>query len=430
MRDEVFALVDVNNMYVSCERAFCPTLQNKPVVVLSNNDGAIVARSQEVKDLGVKMGVPFFQIAELVKEHGIVALSSNYTLYGDMSNRLVEILRGYSPSIEVYSIDESFVNLRGLEGLWASRTEMGQDMRKRILQWTALPVCVGVGSSKTLAKLANHVAKKVPLFKGVCDFTTMSKARMDWLFERIEVGEVWGVGRRIAAKLEVMGIHTVQDLKNSPTREIKSRFGVVMERTVNELNGLSCLALEEVAPARKEIVSSKSFGEMVTSLDELSQAVSLYLARATEKLRAQRSTCGALHVFIMTNRFRENDRQYSNGLTIPLVTPTDDSRVLGGAALHALELIYRPGYNYKKAGVMLMDLNPKGIVQGSLFANPWEGTEPNRTMEVLDSLNKRFGRDCLQLASSGTHHRWQTKADRKTPRYTTSWNEFPIAKAN
>lgn len=426
---QVFALVDVNNMYVSCERAFNPRLRDRPVVVLSNNDGCCVARSNEVKALSVKMGTPWFQLKDLVRQHGIVGLSSNYTLYGDMSNRIMTILRTYSPNVEVYSIDEAFVSLNGLASLWESPTAMGQDIRARILQWTSLPVCVGIGSSKTLAKLANHVAKKFPLFDSVCDFTTMSEARMRWLLVRIEVGEVWGVGRRIAAKLHDMGIHTVQDLKEASPRDIRTRFGVVMERTTQELRGLSCLALEEVVPPRQEIVSSKSFGAMAVSLAELEEAVSTYIARAGEKLRAQRSVCGAVHVFVQTNPFRQ-DPQYSNGLTVPLIEPTDDNRILAGAALQGLATIYRDGFQYKKAGVMLMDLGPDTARQGMLFDAPRARENSVKVMAALDALNQRFGRDVVHLGSAGLAPRWAMRADNKTPCYTTRWDELPKALAN
>lgn len=427
---QLFALVDVNNMYVSCERAFNPRLRDRPVVVLSNNDGCAVARSNEVKALGVKMGTPWFQMKDLVQQHGIIGLSSNYTLYGDMSNRIMTILRGYSPNVEVYSIDESFLSLNGMGGLWTSPTAMGQDIRARILQWTSLPVCVGVGNSKTLAKLANHVAKKFPLFDSVCDFTTMSAARMRWLFVRIDVGEVWGVGRRIAARLHDMGIHTVQDLKDASPRDIRASFGVVMERTCQELRGLSCLALEEVAPPRKEIVSSKSFGSMAVSIAELEEAVSTYIARAGEKLRGQRSVCGAVHVFVQTNPFRQQDPQYSNGLTVPLIEPTDDNRILAGAALQGLALIFREGFQYKKAGVMLMDLAPNSIAQGSLFDAPRPRENSVRVMAALDALNQRFGRDAVHLGSAGLAPRWAMRAENKTPCYTTRWDELPTARAN
>lgn len=425
----VFALVDVNNMYVSCERAFNPKLQTTPIVVLSNNDGCAVARSNEVMALGVKMGAPWFKMRDLARQHGIVGLSSNYTLFGDMSNRMVSILRDYSPRVEVYSIDESFLGLEGLDGLWESYTAMGQDIRSRISRWMALPVCVGVGSSKTLAKLANHVAKKFALFDGVCDFTTMSKEREAWLLSRIEVGEVWGVGRRINARLNDMGITTVQMLKDASPRDMRAQFGVVMERTCLELRGQSCLALEELAPARKEIVSSRSFGQMVTGFDELAEAVSLYVARASEKLRGQGSVCGAIHVFVQTNRFRERDPQYCSGMTIPFAQPTSDSCELTRAATCALHRIYRTGFLYKKAGVMLMDLAPNTVHQGTLFEPSTARGDAVKVMAAMDQLNRLYGRDTLQLASAGIAHRWATRAENRTPRYTTDWDELPQVRA-
>ena len=426
-RAQLFALVDVNNMYVSCERAFNPRLRDRPVVVLSNNDGCAVARSNEVKALGVKMGQPWFQMQDLARQHGIVGLSSNYTLYGDMSNRIMTILRTYSPHVEVYSIDESFVSLNGLAGLWASPTAMGQHMRAKILQWTTLPVCVGVGQSKTLGKLANHIAKKVPLFDSVCDLSTMSAARMHWLFTRIDVGEVWGVGRRLGDKLRALGINTVQDLKDAEPRDMRAKFGVVMERTCLELRGLSCLDLEEVAPARKEIVSSKSFGSMVHTEDELAEAVTAYVTRAAEKLCSQGSVCGAVTVFVQTNRFRQDDLQYSNALTVPIIVPTDDTRVLAGAALHGLVRIYREGFRYKKAGVMLLDLSPKGMLQGVLFDEARPREADVKIMAALDALNARFGRDTVTLASAGLAPRWAMRSENKTPCYTTRWDELPKA---
>lgn len=427
---QIFALVDVNNMYVSCERAFNPRLRDRPVVVLSNNDGCAVARSNEVKALGIPMGAPWFQMRDLARQHGIVGLSSNYTLYADMSNRIMTILRGYSPSVEVYSIDESFLSLNGLGGLWESPTAMGQDIRAKVLQWTSLPVCVGVGSSKTLAKLANHVAKKFPLFDSVADFTTMSEARTAWLLQRIDVGEVWGVGRRIGAKLRAMGIATVQDLKDVPPSAMRAHFGVVLERTCNELRGLSCLDLEEVTPPRKEIVSSRSFGSAVITLAELGESISTYAARAGEKLRGQHSLCGAVHVFVQTNRFRDQDEQYSNGITIPLVEPSADNRVLAGAALHGLAMIYREGFNYKKAGIMLMNLQPDTQRQAVLFDAGPDRARSVRAMAALDAINERYGRDTVHLGSAGVARRWAMLSENRTPRYTTSWTELPKVRAN
>lgn len=428
-RAQLFALVDVNNCYVSCERAMNPRLRDVPVVVLSNNDGCAVARSNEVKALGVKMGEPWHKLQDLARQHGIVALSSNYTLYADFSNRIMTILRTYSPHVEVYSIDEAFLSLNGMGGLWDTPTAMGQDIRAKILQWTSLPVCVGVGASKTQAKLANHIAKKFPLFDSVCDLSTMSAARMLWLFSRIDVGEVWGVGRRIGDKLRAMGINSVQDLKDASPRDMRAKFGVVMERTCAEIRGISCLALEEVTPARKEIVSSKSFGAMVGSIEELGQAVTAYVTRASEKLRSQDSLCGAVHVFIHTNPFRTADLQYSNGLTVPLIVPTDDSRVLAGAALHGLERIFLKGFRYKKAGVMLMDLSPKSMLQGVLFDEARPREPAVKVMAALDALNERFGRDSVTLASAGLAPRWAMRSGNKTPCYTTRWDELPKANA-
>lgn len=426
---QIFALVDVNNMYVSCERIFNERLRDRPVVVLSNNDGCCVARSNEAKKLNIKMGEPWFKIQDLVRQHGIIGLSSNYTLYGHMSDRIMTILRMYSPSVEVYSVDEAFVNLAGLGGMWSSPTVMGQHMRQRILQWLSLPVCVGAANSKTLAKLANYCAKRIPLFDGVCDFTTMSEARMRWLFERIEVGEVWGVGRRLAAKLQAIGIDTVQAFKDASPRDIRAQFGVVLERTCLELKGVSCLALEEIAPPRKEIVSSKSFGTMAVSVEELQEAVSTYIARAAEKLRTQGSVCGAIHVFVQTNPFKPELPQYSNGVTIPMIEATDDNRILAGAAIAGLASIYREGFQYKKAGVMLMDLMPNTVSQGTLFAGPRDRENSGRVMSALDALNERFGRDTVHLASAGINHRWAMRAENKSPCYTTRWDELPTAYA-
>lgn len=306
---------------------------------------------------------------------------------------------------------------------------MGQHIRARVLQWTSLPVCVGIGSSKTLGKLANHIAKKFPLFDSVCDLSTMSAARMRWLFVRIDVGEVWGVGRRIGAKLNEMGINTVQDLKDASPRDIRDRFGVVMERTCQELRGVSCLAMEEVAPPRKEIVSSKSFGAMVCSIDELAEAASKYVARASEKLRSQQSLCGAINVFVQTNAFRPQDPQYSNSRTVPLIEPTDDNRILAGAAIRGLEQIYREGFQYKKVGVQLMNLMPNTVVQGTLFDAPRPREQSVKVMAALDALNQRYGRDAVQIGSAGITQRWTARADNKTPCYTTRWDELPKAHA-
>jgi len=306
-RPPLFALVDVNNFYVSCERAFNPRLADVPVVVLSNNDGCAVARSNEVKALGVKMGAPWFKMKDLAREHGIVALSSNYTLYGDMSNRVVSVLREFSPDIEVYSIDESFLRVETLVHLHGDATAMGHVMRERVRRWTGLPVCAGFGATKTLAKFANHLAKKNPFFDGVCDLSSMTHSELNGWMAKIEVGEVWGVGRRIAARLETMGVRTVLDLATTDLKALRVQFGVVMERTASELRGVSCLELEDLADPKQQIMASRSFGSMVRDIAEISEAVSWHIDRAAEKLRSQGSVAGAVYVFVQTNRFRQSD---------------------------------------------------------------------------------------------------------------------------
>jgi DNA polymerase V len=424
----LYALVDCNNFYCSCERVFNPKLENRPLVVLSNNDGCAIARSNEAKALGIRMGEPWFKLKDLVKHHGIVGLSSNYTLYGDMSQRVMQVLRGFTPDVEVYSIDESFLRIERMRRLWPSHTAMGQAIRGKVRQWTGIPVCVGIGPTKTLAKLANHIAKKNRQFDGVFDLAAYPPTELNSLLSSIDVAEVWGVGRRIAEKLKSAGIQTVQDLRLIPPKVIRAHFSVVMERTVSELQGVPCLELEDIAPPKKQIVSSKSFGEMVASLEELSEALSSYVTRAAEKLREQGSVCGALQVFVMTNQFRTDDAQYSNGIVIPLPNPSNNTLDLVRAALFGLKAIYRRGYLYKKTGVMLLDLAPAGQVQASLF-DPREEQRKysDALMNTLDGLNKRFGRDTLCVAAAGTRKRWAAKAENKTPCYTTRWGELPKA---
>jgi DNA polymerase V len=427
----VFALVDCNNFYVSCERVFQPKLEGVPVCVLSNNDGCAVARSAEAKALGIKMGQPWFDLKDLVKQHGLIGLSSNYTLYGDLSARVMQVLNAYSPDVEIYSIDESFLGLERMRLLWPSFIDMGQAIRRQVRQWTGIPVCVGIAPTKTLAKLSNHIAKKTPRFNGVFDMTTFPAGELDAMLAKIEVGEVWGVGGRIGAKLANMGIETVQDLRLCSPRMIRSHFSVVMERTVSELQGISCMAMEDVVPAKKQIVSSKSFGTMVLTVDELAEALTSYVTRAAEKLRHQDSVCAALQVFVMTNRFREHDKQYSAGMTVPLANPTNDTRSLVAAALYGLGRIYKPGYWYKKCGAMLMDLSPAAQRQASLFDQGGkEARQSAEMMTVLDSINTRFGRDTMTIASAGTAKRWITRAENRTPRYTTQWAEVPKALAS
>ena len=425
----MFALVDANNFYVSCHRAFDPSLKGKPVVVLSNNDGCCVARSNEVKALGVKMGTPWFQLYDLAKQHGIIALSSNYCLYGDVSLRFMRILAQFSPVQEVYSIDECFLDFTGFN--YIDMTGYGQTIRQRVLQWLGLPVCVGIGPSKTLAKLANYVAKKRDQYQGVFDYSRLGQQEQDELLASIEVGEVWGIGLRLSERLARLGIETVKDLRDADTKIVRRQFSVVVERTVLELRGVSCLDLEEVAQAKKEIVSSRSFGKLVVKLDDLQQAVASYTARAAEKLRRQHSVAGALQVFLQTNPHKTNEPQYHPSIVIPLVEPTADTGLLVSHAMRGLKRIHKPGYRYQKAGVMLMELSDPKTSQPDLFSHvsTQDRQKSQRRMETLDHINRKMGRGTLRLAAEGFQHTWKVRTDYPSPRYTTRWAELPIAYA-
>lgn len=416
------ALIDVNNFYVSCERVFNPKLKNKPVVVLSNNDGCAVARSNEVKALGVAMGAPWFKLKDLAKQHGIIALSSNYALYADMSNRVMSILRQFSPDQEVYSIDESFLDLTHFQH--KQHTRYCQKLRKRILQWTGLPVCVGIGSTKTLAKLANHCAKKRPIFEGVCDFNTMHLNDLENLLSQIEVGEIWGVGRKLAPKLQAMGINSVLDLKRADANQLRKQFSVVMQKTIHELNGIVCIELEEIAPAKKQIVSSRSFGVPVRDYNSLAESITLYMSRAAEKLRNQDSFAGSVYVYIRTSPFKPNEPFYSNGMTIPLPTQTNDTRQLVSVALWVLKQIYKPNLNYAKAGVMLDELVPARATQTDLFSKAHLNPKTSKLMVTLDSINRKMGKESIKLASEGFTRPWKMKQQNKSPNYTTCWQSI------
>jgi len=425
----VFALVDVNNFYASCEQLWEPKLRNRPVVVLSNNDGCVVARSKEAKVIGVPMGTPWFKLRDLAQQHRIIALSSNYELYASMSNWVVDVLRDFTPELEVYSIDESFLSLEGMTGIsQGDLVAYGQQIRQRIAQWVGLPVCVGIGPTKTLAKFANHLAKKNFLFQGVCDISVLSHEEQDQWMASNPVGEVWGVGRRISKRLESMGINTVLDLRRADPEHIRRAFNVVLQKTIEELNGTSCLPLELMAPAKQQIMSSRSFGQPVCDLDELEEAVATYISRAAEKLRAQQSVAGTVTVAIMTNRFKEYAPQYHRSLVVSLPEPTADSRVLAAYAIRALKHMYRSGYEYKKAAVMLSELQPVGQRQACLWDDATDEAARERSrrlMGVLDEVNARFGRGAVQLGAMGTKLAWTMKRGRVSPRYTTRWADVP-----
>lgn len=413
------ALVDCNNFYCSCERVFRPDLDGKPIVVLSNNDGCVVSRSNEAKALGIKMGEPWFKLRGLVRQHGIVAFSSNYALYADMSNRVMSILSQFSPTQEVYSIDECFLELTG----FADIRERAYDIRKAILAWTGIPVCVGIGPSKTLAKLANHVAKKHPKSQGIFDYNVLSPAQQNNVLAHLEVGDVWGIGRKLSKGLTDLGIASALQLRNADAPSLRARYGVVIEKTIRELRGDACIEMEEVAPAKKQIVSSRSFGQCVTELHDVQDAIAHFISNACGKLRKQNSVAGMLQVFILTDQFRPEKPQYSPCISIPLVLPTSDSLELNRWAFDGLERIYRTGYEYKKAGVILADIRPGHILQEDLFA-AHEAKPRKALMEALDKINARFGRGTLKISSDGSRRSWEMRADNRSPSYTTDWEQI------
>ena len=443
----MFALVDVNNMYVSCERVFRPSLVGRPVVVLSNNDGCAIARSNEAKDLGITMAQPWFQIRHLERQAGLVALSANFELYGDMSSRMMTVVARYAPRQEVYSIDECFLDFDGVRGDLIST---GRDMRAKVLQWTGLPTSVGFGPTKTLAKLANHVAKTAdrkpgtypPQLAQVCNFGEMSRRERDRLMQVTEVGEVWGVGRKTSARLNEGGIRSVLDLVNADVTTLRKQFSVVLEKTVLELRGTSCLEVDDAPAANQQIMCSRSFGAPVTDLADLIEIVSRFASRVAEKLRHQQSVAGGVHVFMTTSPYRKSDRQHSASMTVRLIRPTADTRLLIGAAVHALQVTYRSGFNYVKAGVMVVDLQPEGQEQGELdlvSGIPEAVTsalqrDRSHLMGALDALNRRFGRGAVAVASASAAHRgtgsgYAARQERRSPRYTTRLEEIPTARA-
>ncbi|MFA6310001.1 MAG: Y-family DNA polymerase [Sterolibacterium sp.] len=416
------ALVDGNNFYVSCERVFNPKLEGKPVVVLSNNDGCAVARSAEVKALGVKMGEPWFKMRDLAKQHGILALSSNYALYADMSNRMMTVLSQFSPDQEVYSIDECFLGLDGFQHL--DLVEYGQAMRQRVRQWVGIPVCVGIAETKTLAKLANHCAKKSHAGKdGVCDLTRLTETELSQLFSKIGIREIWGVGPRLTEQLVGRGIATVADLRKSDAKTLRREFSVVLERTIAELNGIPCMDLEEVVPNKQQIMSSRSFGQYVYDLAPLQEAVASYIAIAAEKLRSQGSVAGMVQVYVRTNPHKADAPQYQRGLTVPLTEASDDTLLLTRAALWGLKKLYRPGYAYQKAGVALLNLSAAGAPQMDLFSTAKDNT---RVMAVMDRINGMWGRGTLHSAAEGVNRDWRMKREKVSPGYTTRWDQLPL----
>jgi len=416
----VFALVDCNNFYASCEKLFRPDLKDTPVVVLSNNDGCVVARSKESKALGIKMGVPIFKIQSEIKHHGIQVFSSNYTLYADMSDRVMRTLEEMAPSVEIYSIDEAFLDLTGIQSSRAL-VDFGRQVRQTIDRWIGITVCVGIAPTKTLAKLANHAAKQYLATGGVVDLT--SSVRQRKLLALTPVKEIWGVGKKLSQRLQAMGINTALELADAPAKSIRQHFSVVLERTVRELNGESCMGLEQVAPTKKQIICSRSFGARVTSCTQMRQALCEHVTRAAEKLRKERQNAKLLSIFIRTSPYQNNTQQYSNALTAELPRPSDDTRELIQLSMRLLDRIWCDGYDYAKAGVVLSDFYDIGTVQAGLFDKPSVHTNSRQLMNVVDNIN-HSGLGRVFFARQGVQKKWAMKREHLSPAYTTQWNEL------
>ena len=419
----MFALVDCNNFYVSCERVFNASLEGKPVVVLSNNDGCVIARSNEAKALGIKMGAPFFQNKDLFKKNNVQFYSSNYALYGDMSCRVMNTLQQFTPDLELYSIDEAFLSLDGFSNL----TQYGHRIRSTVKKHTGMPVSIGIAPTKTLAKVANKIAKKDLTLQGVLDLASVRD--MDRLLETVAVEDIWGIGGRYAARLQGHGITNARQLKYADDAFVQKTMTIMGLRTVHELRGEPCIELEQCPPPKKAIGCSRSFGTPVEALEELLESVSDYVSRAAEKLRAQNCAASSVQVYLTTNRFK-NEPQYANCLSCTLAAPSSYTPELIGCAQTCLKAIYRKGYHYKKTGILLTGLMPAKGLQLGLFAGHRAAVSQQKAiMQAVDGLNQRYGRKTVQFASSGIDKRWKMLQSFKSPCFTTRWGELQTVKA-
>ncbi|KUQ07674.1 Y-family DNA polymerase [Klebsiella aerogenes] len=422
----MFALADVNSFYASCEKVFRPDLRNRPVVVLSNNDGCVIARSAEAKRLGIKMGAPWFQLKTAQFPEPVITFSSNYELYASMSNRVMSHLEELAPRVEQYSIDEMFLDIRGIDRC-TDFEDFGRQLRKHVCSGTGLTIGVGMGPTKTLAKSAQWASKEWPQFGGVLALTSHNPKRTEKLLSLQPVEEIWGVGRRISKTLNSMGITTALQLAHANPVFIRKNFSIVLERTVRELNGESCISLEEAPPPKQQIVCSRSFGERVTTYEAMRQAVCQYAERAAEKLRGERQFCRHIAVFVKTSPFAVNEPYYGNVANEKLMTPTQDTRDIIAAAVKALDWIWVKGHRYAKAGCMLNDFTPSGVSLLNLFDETPPRSNSNQLMKVVDGIN-HSGLGKVWFAGRGVAPEWQMKREMLSPAYTTRWEDIPTAK--
>ena len=411
MKKKVFALIDCNAFYVSCERVFNPKLNNKPVVALSNNDGCIIARSKEAKALGIKMGVPLFKVKDIVERENVIVFSSNYTLYADMSRRVMNIISEFTPSIEVYSIDEAFIELTNMNVDYESYV---RQMRKVILQYTGIPVSIGIASTKTLTKVANHIAKDDESLEGVCSL--IQHENLDQVLEDTNVADVWGVGRQLSKKLIANGIFNAKLLKNCEDAWVRKMMSVNGLKTVSELREISCLDLEETSATRKSCCTTRSFGKPLINLEDIEQAVTTFARRATERIRGENLIASTVSVFLRTNPFDRN-RYYSNSSTTTLSYPTYDTVQIVKTALQLTKIIFRENYKYKKAGVLLSGFYEKGTETKDLFSEARYRSP--KLMSAVDQINERYGSDTIQIATECQMGKWKQKRKNCTQSYTT-----------
>ncbi|QKG80358.1 Y-family DNA polymerase [Tenuifilum thalassicum] len=415
----MYVLADCNNFYASCERVFNPSLIGKPVIVLSNNDGCVIARSNEAKALGIKMGEPAFKIKDTIERHNVAVFSSNYTLYGDMSQRVMNTLASFTPDIEIYSIDEAFLGLHGFR--YVDLIEYASQIRKTTMRNTGIPISLGIAPTKTLAKVANHIAKKQPAHNGVYMIAT-DEQRVEAL-KNYEIGEVWGIGRQYSKFLMRYGVNTAYDFTKMPAGWVRRHMSVVGLRTQKELLGIPCIDLEHTAPPKKAIATTRSFGEMQTDLGYLKEAVASFAANCAHKLRKQKSVAQIVMVFAHTNYFRDDLPQYSASKTITLPVPTSSSIELAHYAIEALKRIYKPGYSYKKAGVIVSGISTNQHIQTSLF-DTIDREKHNRLMAAMDKINDKYGRGTVKIAAQGAGRKWKLRQEKVSPKYTTSWSDI------
>lgn len=417
----MFALVDCNNFYASCERVFQPSLQTKPVVVLSNNDGCVIARSQEAKALGIRMGAPAFEMQALIRRHGVQVFSSNYSLYGDMSNRVMKTLQEYSPWVEVYSIDEAFLGLHALETYY-DLPEVALQLRSHVRRQTGIPVSIGIAPTKTLAKMANKIAKKRVEQNGV--FSMHTEALREASLRDFPIEDVWGIGRQYAQLLQKRGIHTAWDLTQVPEEWIRKQLSVVGLRLVKELKGIPCIDMIAEREQKKAICTSRSFGTMLMEYSDIEEAVSTHAFRCSEKLRSQKSCAAVVTVFVHTNRFRPDLPQYAHTIAVPMPMPSAAGADIIHYALVGLKKIFRSGFQYKKVGVIVSDIVPETQVQGNVFESAEVYSRQRDIAQVLDGINRKYGQRTVAYAVQGTRQRWKLRQEQLTPCYTTRWEDL------